>query len=142
MCAHTIAAYINIVRFLDNPSQHWFQKDRRKQTHMIDPQSIVAHTSCGHARTCSPDCLTGTAILAVLDLYPRRELSRERRPQLIAQLLCFLDHAWLSRQCQSSLPRLTTMYGSSNWVVGHVISQGLSDRVCLYCHALQASKTT
>ncbi len=42
MCAHTIAAYINIVRFLDKSSQHWFQKDRRKQTHMINPQSIVA----------------------------------------------------------------------------------------------------
>ncbi len=37
---------------------------------------------------------------------PRRELGRERRPQLIAQLLCFLGHAWLSCQCQSSLPRL------------------------------------
>lgn len=35
MCAYTIAAYINIVRFLDNPSQHWFQKERWKQTHMM-----------------------------------------------------------------------------------------------------------
>lgn len=54
----------------------------------------------------------------------RRELSKERRPHLIAQLLCAFLTIPGSAVIVRPLPRLT-----SSWVVGHVIYHGPSDHV-------------